>query len=201
MGRCSQRLQPNFSSAQVLLHALSSHSSSIWQQSRQPLHSDLLAQQYLLQNTSNWKNFLPAKHYITSKCRQLKNWDPQVEDVSNLFQFGSMHGNARWLHCCSSPPRADGSCTHIVPLSLQAEAGGQRSTVVCKQLQICQLAEDADPWVHCTFAGGADVAPGWDIQPPPLGLWMAIDAQPWQVAEVVTPPSVPMSLLPLTTMG
>lgn len=117
MGRCSQRLRPNFSSAQVVLHALSSHSSSIWQRHRQPLHSDLLAEQYLLQNTQNWNNFLPAKHYITSKRRQLKNWDPQEEDVSNLFQLGSMHGNARWLHCCSSPPRADGSCTHIVSSS------------------------------------------------------------------------------------
>lgn len=80
------------------------NSNSIEHPSRQSLSSDLWAQQYLLQNTQDWSNFLPAKRYITSKCRQLGNSDPLVEDVINLFYFSLMHRNARWWLCCSPPP-------------------------------------------------------------------------------------------------
>ena len=70
---------------QVLLYALWAVAAIPSNMSSQSLSSDLRAQQYLLQNTQDWNNFLPANPYITGEHRQLQNLDPQVEDVHNLF--------------------------------------------------------------------------------------------------------------------
>lgn len=85
MGRCSQRRQPNLKHRSgTTAFSVCSNSNSISRE-QAVIRSDLWAQQYLLQNTQDWNNFLPAKRHITSECRQLHNSDPQVEDVSNLF--------------------------------------------------------------------------------------------------------------------
>lgn len=61
-------------------HTVSSNSSSIQHLSRPSLSSDLQAQQYLLQNTEDWNNFLPVTSQANAdSCKiQIHKWKSAV---------------------------------------------------------------------------------------------------------------------------
>lgn len=88
--------------------------------SRQSLRRDSPAQQYVLQNTQDQNNFLPAEPDTTGRCRQLQNSAPRRENVNNLSRFCLTHGNARWP-LCRSPPQKGMEEVPVCKLSLLTE--------------------------------------------------------------------------------